>query len=356
MRCAVSLTAGALAAALLLGGTGTTAAAWRADAPVEHGALSSGVLDVAFAPAGQATPDPVVLEPGAKATVDYDLGTSLRGDNLDALLRLSAPAWQDAQLLDVLDISVEVALGGAAVAEGTLDGDGAFRFAGSPNVPVDLPRDADGQLSVTLVVTMDAAAGNTYQGLRLDDGDLVADLWQVRSGATVDESRLWHDTAAALAPAVSSGTVEIEVDSARQAPEAATPDVADDDATSTTEPTTEPSTEPSTEPTEAPETEPTETPEAPETDTGPGREPEPAPDVDSGPDSGPDENGPDEGGDTSEDPEPAWAQDLRDLLDEEGLDAAGIDLDALPAVLEEWAADQEVPLDDLIAWLEKEAS
>ncbi|MFE5293385.1 hypothetical protein ACFQ8T_14530 [Isoptericola sp. NPDC056618] len=350
MKCAASLSAGALAVVLLLGATGTTTAAWRDEAPVLAAALAAGDLDVTLDAAGDPG-DPGAIEPNGELTATYDLGTSLRGDNLDAVLRLAVPAWRDSLLLDVLEISAVVEQDGAPVATGTLDAEGAFRFDGEADVPVELPRDAVGALTVTLTVAMDPGAGNAYQGLRLEDGELVADLWQVRTGESVDDrERLWSDDAAAPAPDVVSGSLGVEVDAAprAQADDARSGDAAETDAsdeatgTGPADPadapdgaTTAPEPNPEPEPTETTpaEPEPTETtPAEPEpTETAPA-EPEPA------------------------DPEPEWADDLLDLLDGAGLDEAAVDPDDLPAEVEEWAEAHGIALDDVRAWFEGRAS
>ncbi|MFD6135359.1 hypothetical protein [Isoptericola sp. NPDC060257] len=347
MKCAATLSAGALAVVLLLGATGTTTAAWRAEAPLLAATLAAGDLDVTLDAAGDPG-DPGVIEPNGELTATYDLGTSLRGDNLDAVLRLAVPAWRDSLLLDVLEISAVVEQDGAPVATGTLDAEGAFRFDGEVDVPVELPRDAVGALTVTLTVTMDPWAGNAYQGLRLEDGELVADLWQVRTGESVDDrERLWSDDAAAPAPDVVSGSLGVEVDAAPRATaddtrsgDAAETDALDeasgndqhdaadalDDATTAPEPSPEP------EPTETAPAEPTPEP----AETAPAEpepaEPEPA------------------------DPEPEWADDLLDLLDGAGLDEAAVDPDDLPAEVEEWAEAHGIALDDVRAWFEGRAS
>jgi len=354
MKCAASLSAGALAVVLLLTATGTTTAAWRADAPVPAASVAAGDLDVTLDAAGEPG-DPGVIEPNGRLTASYDLGTSLRGDNLDAILRLAVPAWRDSLLLDVLEISAVVEQDGAPVATGTLDTEGAFRFDGAPDVPVELPRDAVGALTVTLTVAMDPQAGNAYQGLRLEDGNLVADLWQVRAGGSVDDrERLWSDGAAAPAPDVVSGSLGVEVDAAprAQADEAGPGDAtgsdastkasgtgqtdpadAPDDAAAAPEPDAEPGTEPSTEPESDPE---------PTTTAPAEHDPEPT-------ETTPAESAP-------ADPEPEWSGDLLELLDEIGVDEADVDPDDLPAEVEEWADAHGIALDDVRAWLEGRAS
>ncbi|MFE5307524.1 hypothetical protein [Isoptericola sp. NPDC056573] len=355
MKRAASLAAGALAGALLLGSTGTTTAAWRSEAPVPAATLAAGDLDVTLDVA-DGSPDPGTIEPNGELTASYDLGTAMRGDNLDAVLRLAVPAWRDSTLLEVLEISAVVEQDGVEVATGTLDAEGAFRFDGAPDVPVELPHDAAGALTVTLTVAMDPWAGNAYQGLRLEDGDLVADLWQVRAGESVDDrERLWSDSAAVPAPPVVSGSLDVEVDAAPRAREddaARSDDEAEPDTSDATAGTEQ------TDPAEAPD----DTAPEPEPSTEPDAEPEPAETSPAEPEPTEPEptetsdGGPSDAGEADAEPEPEWADDLLDLLDRAGLDEAAVDPDELPAEVEEWAEAQGIALDDVRAWLEGRAS
>ncbi|MBE9926716.1 hypothetical protein G8C93_12550 [Cellulosimicrobium cellulans] len=366
MRCTTGLGAAALAAALLVTGTapGGTHALWRDEAPAAGATVSSGLLDVGLAAQGDVAP--LVMVPGTQATADYRLTTTLGGDNLDARLRLGVPAWRDAPLLDALDVSVELRRDGALVGTGTLGPQGQVLFGGSPDVPAELAAGAT-TFDVTLVVTMPFdenldGLGPDASDFRLPDGELVADLWQVRPGdEDLDDDRLWDDTQAVPAPVVSVARM-VETRSEAPAPRGAeagsataplppapadaqpTPDGSatespDDDSPDTDSPDTE---SPATgSPDDAAPAD-----EAPVGDpqTGAGQAPA-APEADQ------------VAGTTEDQPavtadDPPWAAELLTLLEDAGIDPATIDLDApLPAPVEQWAADRAVPTTDVVAWL-----
>ncbi|MFF2269347.1 hypothetical protein ACFVTZ_13845 [Cellulosimicrobium cellulans] len=317
MRCTAILATGAVGA-LLLGGTGTTTAAWRDESSLGGVVVTAGALDVALEPDGATAP--VLLEPGVEAPTAYRLTTTLTGDNLEAVLRLSVPAWRDDPLLEALDVTVEVTRDAGVVATATLDPSGSLLFDGSPDVPV-VPSHGTDELAVTLTVRMDAWAGNEYQGRRLPDAVLVADLWQTRPGEAIGGGRLWHDAQTAPAPAVATGTLGVEVQ-------------AD---------------EPPAGPVQAPETGPDKG-----TDVETGSDPDTPADTGTGTEPGGDPEAPaDTGTGTGTEKEPSWAPELRVLLEDAGLDPAALDLDPLPAEIVDWAAAHDVASDDLLAWFEE---
>ncbi|MFE6234930.1 hypothetical protein [Cellulosimicrobium sp. NPDC057862] len=317
MRCTAILATGAVVA-LLVGGTGTTTAAWRDESSPGGAVVAAGALDVALEPDGAA---PVLLEPGVEASTAYRLRTTLTGDNLEAVLRLSVPAWHDDPLLDTLDVTVTITRDAGVVATGTLDPSGGLLFDGSPDVPVG-PSHGTDELAVTLTVRMHPWAGNEYQGRRLPDAVLVADLWQTRPGEAIGPGRLWHDAQTAPAPAVATGTLGVEAQSDEppggpvQAPEADPATGTDAEAGGETDVQAEAGT--------GVETDGETDPQAP-TGTGAGAE-------------------------------PSWAPELRELLGDAGLDPVTLDLDPLPTEIADWAAAHDVASDDLLAWLEEARS
>ena len=324
MKPAASLSASALAAALLLGGVETTTAAWRDGATVDGSTITSGLLDVALVRDGEnatTEEDSHHLEPGTPLTTGYTLSTAVAGDNLDAVMGLSIPEWStsasDPTLLDALTISVELRRGDVSVADGVLDDEGVFRFDGKSTFPVGTSPDQSTPLDVTLTVAM-TTQGDEYQGLSLAEGQLVAEVRQVRSSETGGTggsgAGLWAASDIASAPDVSTAAPPPDPEPAAQdAPAAA----ADDAPPSTVD----------------------------ESDTDGGQvESKPADTTVSDNPAARDEQ-PSEG-------DPEWAGELLDLLDETGVDPSNIDLTELPVEVEEWAAANRLDLADVVAWLE----
>lgn len=373
MRCATGLGAAALAAALLVTGAapGTTHALWRDEAPAAGATVSSGLLDVELAAQGDLAP--LVMVPGTQATADYRLTTTLGGDNLDARLRLGVPAWRDAQLLDALDVSVELRRDGALVGTGTLGPQGQVLFGGSPDVPVELAAGAT-TFDVTLVVTMPFdenldGLGPDASDFRLPDGELVADLWQVRPGdEDHDDGRLWDDTQAVPVPAVSvarmvetrSEVTDPEVAAsgsaasplpapladAQPTPDGSATESPDDDSLDTGSlPGTGSPSDTGSSDTESPDdAAPVDEEPVGDTQTGAGQVPA-APEADQA-------AGTADGQPAVTADDPPWAAELVTLLADAGIDPATLDLDApLPTSVEQWAADRALPTTDVVAWL-----
>ncbi|NMF30049.1 hypothetical protein [Cellulosimicrobium aquatile] len=334
MRCATGLgTTAAVAALLLAGASGTTHALWRDEALTTAAVVRSGSLDVELEPQGETAP--VLLVPDGRVTVDYRLAATLGGDNLDARLRLGLPTWRDVPLLDYVDVTLELRREGAEVATGTLDAQGQVLFGGSPDVPVDLATGTT-TLDVTLAVQMDWDVSGHWQ-TALPDGDLVADLWQVRTDDdAVDDARLWRDTQGAPAPSIVTGPQTAAATETVPAPDTAVP--APDVVTTTPE---------------VPPTTGAPAGDAPTGDAPTSGGPTPvAPVAPGAPGAAPD--GPAVAAD-----DPPWATELRTLLEDLGIDPATLDPDVLdlgrlPVEVEQWAADRSVPTTDVVAWLREQ--
>jgi len=385
MKSAVVLAAGSALALGLLGGTtsGATLAAWHVSSAVPGGTIDSGTLDVAVARADASSS----LARKLVTSTSYTVTVTLVGDNLDAELVLDVADWADVD-------GAEVALA-VEGPDGSIDADlrgetpvlrvSTTGPASTDEVPTAVV--TDDRLAVH--VTLTATQGDGSSAVNLPDTELSAELSQTRDAAPASDG-LWKAVGSAPVDAVqwggsvakSSEPREAAPDAA-QVPQTATPTAPSDDTTdapATDAPTTEaPAEEPAPEPdpteaadeTDGAEAEKTPDPEkAPDAETTPEAETGPSDGADEKDDTTPaDETGtPDEPEDAATpdrpeetapeekpapaDDDPAWAEDLLDDFPTLADDPASVDEDQLRA----WAKEQDVPLDDVLDWLERSAS
>jgi predicted ribosomally synthesized peptide with SipW-like signal peptide len=198
-----ALAASLFATAALLGGTGTTAAAWNDRASATGGTLAAGTLGVSVSPADEPSAARKYL-----VTSHYTVSLDVAGDNLVSELRVrldehpgvEGDGVSAAAFLRVgsegqdVEAGTEVVVG--VVAEG-----GAW--TGSPDVPVLEAVDGSVHVPVTITLVQVDRAGTA--DLLFPGGDLVATVEQRRPGSvTGAHAGLWRDEDSTPVPAAGS--------------------------------------------------------------------------------------------------------------------------------------------------------
>lgn len=369
MKRAHSLAAGALAAALLVGGAGggTTLALWRDEAALDGGTISAGTLDVAVARDDESS----VNTRKYGLYLPYTVSAHVAGDNLVSLLRIRFAVNPELDRPGEVATEATITAGGtSAVVSGSNPQElvvgvlpHGSTWDGMPGIPM-YEADAEGTVDIPVLFSVTQVDRAGVAEFFFPGGDLIASLEQLRPGTTTTETTpgLWSVERTAVVPSTGSASASsLSSDAARAG---SVDDPAPESPHAEADPTPDSAAQPVT---PEPEDE-----QVAESEDVPVREEETSDEEESAHDE---ESASDEHSTSDEtpafdetpapeetpeardaEPEPDWADELLEVMDEAGIDPDTIDPTELPAEIEEWATENEIPVDEIVAWLERRTS